>query len=65
MKEKKCFKCDKRYPGCHAECEDYLKWKEEHDKVKAEEDAERRNDYVRKAYEVDRHDRVVKATGRR
>ena len=62
MKEKRCFNCESRYPGCHAECEYYLAWKEEHDKVKAEEDAERKKEYDRKSYDVERHDRVIKAT---
>ncbi len=62
MKEKKCFNCESRYPGCHAECEYYLAWKREHDKVKAEENAERKKEYDRKSYDVERHDRVIKAT---
>ena len=62
MKEKRCFKCESRYPGCHAECEYYLAWKKEHDRVKAEENAERKQEYDRKSYDVERHDRVIKAT---
>ena len=62
MKEKRCFKCESRYPGCHAECEYYLAWKKEHDKVKEEENAERKKEYDRKSYDVERHDRVIKAT---
>lgn len=23
-----CYKCEKRYPGCHSSCEDYIKQKE-------------------------------------
>lgn len=65
MKEKKCFRCDKRYPGCHASCEDYLEWKKSHDALKAEEDAERKKFYDQKSYEAEKHERVVKATGRR
>lgn len=27
-----CKVCtDKRHPGCHGECEDYITWKQEHD----------------------------------
>lgn len=62
MTEKRCFKCESRYPGCHAECEYYLEWKRDHDKVKAEENAERKKEYDRKSYDVERHDRVIKAT---
>lgn len=62
MKEKRCFKCESRYPGCHAECDYYLAWKKEHDRVKAEESAERKKEYDRKSYDVERHDRVIKAT---
>ena len=62
MKEKKCFNCESRYPGCHAECEYYLEWKREHDMIKAEENAERKKEYDRKSYDVERHDRVIKAT---
>ena len=62
MKEKRCFNCESRYPGCHAECEYYLEWKKEHDRVKAEENAERKKEYDRKSYDVERHDRVIKAT---
>lgn len=65
MKEKRCFNCESRYPGCHAECEYYLAWKKEHDKVKAEEDAERKKFYDHKSYESEKHERVVKAIGRR
>lgn len=29
-----CMSCDKRYPGCHGKCEDYLKIKALKDKAK-------------------------------
>lgn len=57
--------CEKRYVGCHSECETYLKWKEEHDRLKAIESAERMKEVDRTKYEVDRAQRARKATGRR
>lgn len=30
-----CYKCEKRAPGCHSDCEDYLKWDKEHKESKA------------------------------
>lgn len=27
-----CYKCEKRYPGCHAKCESYLTFRERKDK---------------------------------
>ena len=32
MKELKCYGCPDRKIGCHAKCESYLAWKEEHNK---------------------------------
>lgn len=29
-----CYKCEKRHMGCHADCEDYLKAKEELAEIK-------------------------------
>lgn len=26
-----CYKCEKRYIGCHADCADYVEWKTEHE----------------------------------
>ena len=31
-----CKGCKKRYPGCHSQCEDYLVYKEENEKLKQE-----------------------------
>lgn len=35
----KCRDCKppKRFPGCHASCQEYLSWKEEYDKQKEQE----------------------------
>ena len=27
VKTEPCFNCEKRYVGCHADCEDYKAWK--------------------------------------
>ena len=31
----KCYKCDRRHPGCQDKCEDYLAWKAACDAEKA------------------------------
>ena len=38
-----CMNCEKpkRYPGCHAQCPEFLAEKEEYDRVKATEYAKR------------------------
>lgn len=33
MKQPQCKNCEKRYVGCHSECEDYKSWKSEHDEL--------------------------------
>lgn len=32
----KCYGCEGRHPGCHGECEYYINWKRERDKMNAE-----------------------------
>ena len=34
IKFESCHNCEERYIGCHAECEKYIKAKQEHDEVK-------------------------------
>ena len=29
-----CYKCESRYPGCHAKCEKYISWSKEHEIIK-------------------------------
>lgn len=43
-----CYKCKppKRYPGCHAECPEYLKAKEEWDKVREVERKQREQENI-------------------
>lgn len=65
VKENCCFGCEKRYVGCHAECEDYKAWKEEHEQIRAIEFAERMKIVNRAQYDVDRAKRVRKATGKK
>ena len=36
-----CKGCEKRHPGCHAKCPDYLAEKAEHDRLKAVADKQR------------------------
>lgn len=36
-----CMGCEKRHPGCHAECETYKREKAAHDEQKAAEDRRR------------------------
>jgi hypothetical protein len=36
-----CKGCEKRTPGCHSKCPDYLAEKAEHDRLKAEADKKR------------------------
>lgn len=31
MKSAPCKDCNRRGPGCHARCKDYMAWKEEHE----------------------------------
>ena len=31
-----CKECDKRNAKCHANCNDYAEWREEHEKIKAD-----------------------------
>lgn len=60
-----CKDCDKRFPGCHSSCPDYIAEKEKHDKEKAERDKEnfvryglynQRDTVVRKYYKsIKRH----------
>lgn len=40
-KERVCYRCAKRYPGCHGSCPDYKREKAEDEKKKAAENAER------------------------
>lgn len=32
-----CHNCQKRYPGCHASCEDYKSWKSQWDEMRERE----------------------------
>ncbi len=32
-----CYKCERRYVGCHAECPEYIEAKEKHDALRDEE----------------------------
>ncbi len=32
------YDCDRRRSGCHASCEEYVTWRAEYDKLKAERD---------------------------
>lgn len=57
-----CYECKDRHTGCHAECEDYIGWQKAHAK---EKDAELRNrcrDYELNGYQLERADRVRRAT---
>lgn len=29
-----CYKCEKRYPGCHSHCDDYKAWRGDFDAKK-------------------------------
>lgn len=35
--ENPCHNCPKRYPGCHASCEDYKSWKAQWDEMRERE----------------------------
>lgn len=37
-----CNGCDKRFPGCHSQCETYKKEKKKYEALKAEEDRKKR-----------------------
>lgn len=65
VKENRCFGCEKRHVGCHAECEDYKAWKAEHDKKREIEKSERMKIVDRTQYDVDRAKRVRKAIGKK
>lgn len=45
MNFKCCINCEKRHPGCHSHCEEYLQAKEEHDEYKAKMLDEKRKEY--------------------
>lgn len=50
-----CIDCERRHMGCHSRCEDYKKWKDEHE-ARRKEYHEKRNeysafqDYISKSY---------------
>lgn len=37
-----CMNCEKRHPGCHGKCAEYLEQKARHDAAKAEYDKQRK-----------------------
>lgn len=47
MKDSPCRECvpPKRYPGCHAVCKAYIKWKEEWNVLKDKERKQKQMDY--------------------
>lgn len=57
-----CMNCDKRYPGCHGKCAEYLEQKAKHDAAKAAYDQKRRIDY---AINSQRSKKVYQATKNR
>lgn len=62
-----CYGCEppKRYPGCHAKCEDYLKAKEEHEARRIAIQTERRRQDDLTGYDVERNRRIARAKGKR
>ena len=40
-----CYMCEDRYGGCHAECEKYKEWKENHEKNRENIQAEKNKAY--------------------
>lgn len=55
-----CYKCEKRYLGCHADCEDYKKEKEELTRIREIEKRERLKLVEMTDYDVKRHEKVRK-----
>lgn len=54
MTQAPCAECEKRYPGCHAKCDEFSEWREsENAKNKAISDARNResmlNEYAARA----------------
>lgn len=56
-----CYKCEKRYLGCHAECEEYKKEKEELTRIREIEKRERLKLVNLTDYDVKRHEKVRKS----
>lgn len=59
-----CYGCEKRYLGCHAECEEYKKQREELTRIREIEKRERMKLVDLTDYDVNRHERVRKQQGR-
>ena len=59
---KECKGCDSRFPGCHSQCEKYLKEKAEYDALMK---AEQKKKDVGMALWIDRSDKVSRAKSRR
>ena len=56
-----CYKCEKRYLGCHADCEEYKKEKEELTRIREIEKRERLKLVEMTDYDVKRHEKVRKS----
>ena len=54
-----CKGCDKRYPGCHSQCETYKREKLEYDALKAKED---RKKEIRQGIYIQKCNALSKAT---
>lgn len=53
-----CKGCDKRYPGCHSQCETYKREKLAYDALKAKED---RKKEIRQGISKQKYDAQIKA----
>ena len=54
--ENKCYKCERRKLGCHSICEDYKKYKEYLEKIRAKE----RLGIIYREYQCENHERFLK-----
>ena len=54
--ENKCYKCEGRKLGCHSTCEDYKKYKEYLEKIRAKE----RLGIIYREYQCENHERFLK-----
>lgn len=60
-----CKNCDRRYPGCHDNCEDYQQEKHERDVLNEKIRRERQSAMEVTAVEIDRGRRVANIRHRR
>lgn len=64
MTKNPCKDCEKRYLGCHSECEQYLDWKKAHQDAKDKMDADRRRGVLKSA-KIQSHTGLRKLRGGR